>query len=302
MIKFSIIICTYNREKYIEGSLQSACEQIFNVENFEVLIVDNNSPDKTAEICNKFGEKYSDLNIRYILERNQGISFARNRGIQEAVGEYIVFLDDDETIHPNYLSRLNEYLSEYPQAKLCGTPVYPIYETIVPRWLSHFTLRLITGYFYKGNKVKILGAKDYPGTGHAIIRKELFDQYGNFNTELGRKGSSLLGAEDKDMFLRLIKNNIDCYYFPDIPIYHHIPAQKLTDEFFNKLTYSVGKSERIRTLSISKKEYRKRLIDECIKWAASFILCFGYIIILSPQKGIKLLQFRWNVTKGLLGK
>ncbi len=104
--------------------------------------------------------------------------------------------------------------------------------------MSHFTKRLITGYYYKGDKVKIVGPSDYPGGtgGHAIIKKELFEQYGNFNTELGgRKAKSLLGAEDKDMFLRLIENNVECYYFPGIPIYHHIPKEKLTVDFSKEL-------------------------------------------------------------------
>ena len=300
MIKFSIVICTYNREKYLRESLQSICEQAFSPENFEILVVDNNSPDKTADVCVDFISKYPLISIRYILETNQGISFARNRGIKEALGEYIVFIDDDETIKSDYLSKLDSYLIKYPEAQLCATPVYPVYEADKPKWLSHFTLRAITGYYYKGEEVKTLQGKDYPGTGHAIIKRELFEQFGYFSTELGRKGSSLLGAEDKDMFLRLIQNNIECYYFPDIPIYHHIPEYKLTNEFFSKLTYSIGKSERIRTKAISEKCYRDRLFSEVIKWGASFVLCIVYIF--SPSKGVKLIQFRWNVTKGLLGK
>lgn len=300
MIKFSIVICTYNRERYISKSLQSICEQSFSTESYEVLVIDNNSPDNTSKVCSEFINKYKNINIRYILETNQGISYGRNTGVKEALGEYIIFIDDDETINADYLDTLYSYLNQYPQAQLCATPVYPIYEANKPKWLSHFTLRPITGYYYKGDKVNILKGKDYPGTGHAIIKRSLFEQYGTFNTELGRKGSSLLGAEDKDMFLRFINNNIECYYFPDIPIYHHIPEYKLTDNFFKELTYSIGKSERIRTKSISNNCYLKRLFSELIKWVASFALCIFYIF--SPSKGIKLLQFRWNVTKGLLGK
>jgi len=168
--------------------------------------------------------------------------------------------------------------------------------------MSRFTQRLIGGYFDQGKEVKILEAKNYPGTGHTIIKKELYERYGNYNTELGRKGTSLIGAEDKDMFNRLKNNNIVCYYLPDIPIYHHIPPNKMTDEFFHKLTYSIGKSERIRTKAVSEKEFRNRLLSEGIKWGASVVLFAGYTLGLQPSKGFRLLQFRWNVTKGLLGK
>ncbi|WP_165025787.1 glycosyltransferase [Dysgonomonas sp. ZJ279] len=301
-MRFSIVICTYNREKYIGASLDSVCRQTFANDNFEIIVIDNNSPDKTADICRAYIEQYSQVQLRYILETEQGISFARNRGIKEAKGEFIVFIDDDETIDNFYLEKLDSYLTQYPDARLCATSVVPVYETEKPKWLSHYTMRLITGYYNKGSEVKTLGGKDYPGTGHAIIKKELFTLFGDFNTQLGRKGSSLLGAEDKDMFLRLIENNIDCYYFPDIPIYHHIPDSKLTNYFFHRLTYSIGKSERIRTKSISEKTYRKRLYSEMIKWSASIVLCLGYTLALSPSKGWKLIQFRWNVSKGLLGK
>lgn len=302
MIKFSFITCTYNRDRYIAQTLEAVCKQTFNPLDYEIIVIDNNSTDNTARICEEFRVKYSDLQFRYFKELNQGLSFALNRGIKEALGDYLIFVDDDETIVPEHLERLDSHLKNFPDALLIASPVIPMYEEAQPKWMSHYTQRLIGGYFNQGNQVKKLEAQNYPGTGHTIIKKELYEKYGYYNTELGRKGNSLLGAEDKDMFSRLKKNNIPCYYFPDIPIYHHIPCQKLTDQFFQKLTYSIGKSERIRTLSVSKKEYRKRLITEGIKWAASFILCLAYIITLSPQKGLRLLHFRWNVTKGLLNK
>ena len=301
-MRFSFITCTYNRDKYIGQTLQSVCDQKYPDNNYEIIVIDNNSTDNTASICEEFRAEYPNKNFRYFKEMNQGLSFALNRGIKEAQGEYLIFVDDDETIIPEHLERLDNHLRTYPEAVLCGTPVIPVYEIPEPKWMSRFTQRLIGGYFDQGKEVKILEAKNYPGTGHTIIKKELYERYGNYNTELGRKGTSLIGAEDKDMFNRLKNNNIICYYLPDIPIYHHIPPNKMTDELFHKLTYSIGKSERIRTKSVSEKEFRNRLLSEGIKWGASVVLFAGYTLGLQPSKGFRLLQFRWNVTKGLLGK
>lgn len=301
-MRFSFITCTYNRDKYIGQTLQSVCDQKYPDNNYEIIVIDNNSTDNTASICEEFRAEYPNKNFRYFKEMNQGLSFALNRGIKEAQGEYLIFVDDDETIIPEHLERLDNHLRTYPEAVLCGTPVIPVYEIPEPKWMSRFTQRLIGGYFDQGKEVKILEAKNYPGTGHTIIKKELYERYGNYNTELGRKGTSLIGAEDKDMFNRLKNNNIICYYLPDIPIYHHIPPNKMTDEFFHKLTYSIGKSERIRTKAVSEKEFRNRLLSEGIKWGASVVLFAGYTLGLQPSKGFRLLQFRWNVTKGLLGK
>lgn len=301
-MRFSFITCTYNRDKYIGQTLQSVCDQKYPDNNYEIIVIDNNSTDNTPSICEEFRAKYPNKSFRYFKEMNQGLSFALNRGIKEAQGEFLIFVDDDETIIPEHLERLDNHLRTYPEAVLCGTPVIPVYEIPEPKWMSRFTQRLIGGYFDQGKEVKILEAKNYPGTGHTIIKKELYERYGNYNTELGRKGTSLIGAEDKDMFNRLKNNNIVCYYLPDIPIYHHIPPNKMTDEFFHKLTYSIGKSERIRTKAVSEKEFRNRLLSEGIKWGASVVLFAGYTLGLQPSKGFRLLQFRWNVTKGLLGK
>ncbi|GHT03934.1 glycosyl transferase family 2 [Bacteroidia bacterium] len=297
-MKFSIIICTYNRAEYLRKSLESAAKQDFPTEDFEILVVDNNSPDATETVCDDLMRQYP--NIRYFKEMRQGVSYGRNRGMNEAQGKFIAFVDDDETIRSNYVYKLNEFFKTCPQAELCSLPVVPVFEAEPPKWMSSFTMRLITGAYDKGTVVKQVSAKDYPGTGHAVFKRDLFLKYGAFNTALGRKGSSLMGAEDKDFFLRLIQNNVACYYVPMAPIYHHIAANKLTEDFFNRLTLAIGQSERVRTLSISKKAYCKRLFSEAIKWAASFVLFVCYTVTFQIQKGIKLLQFRKNVTKGLL--
>ncbi|GBU07798.1 glycosyl transferase family 2 [Bacteroidales bacterium] len=298
---FSVLVCTYNRGQYLYSCLDSIALQDFDYHNFEILIIDNNSPDNTEQVCSDFAKKNPKLHIRYFKEMQQGISFGRNRGVREAKGDLIAFIDDDETIQRDYLSNLSIFFRDYPQASLCGGPVVPIYEVSKPKWLSPFTLRLITGAYDKGDAIKQLKEKDYPGTGHATLRKKLFDKYGLFNTDLGRIGNGLLGAEDKDFFFRLIQNHEPCYYLPTATIYHHIPAAKLTEDFFQRLTFGLGRSERIRTKSLSQKAFLKRLIlGEGIKWSASVVLFFYYLLRLEYPKGKKLLQFRYNVARGML--
>lgn len=299
---FSVVVCTYNRAKYLAPALESIALQEYSKENYEIIIVDNNSTDNTEEIYKSVANKYPEVGLFYFRELEQGISYGRNRGVKEAKGEIIAFIDDDETVDKDYLAKLNELFLNYSQAELCSGPVIPVYDSTPPNWLSPYTMRLITGAYYKGDKIKIVGPKDYPGTGHATFKKELFTKYGGFNTDLGRKGTSLMGAEDKDFFLRLINNGVACYYLPSAKIYHHIPDSKLTEDFFNRLTYAIGKSERIRTRLISKNAYFKRLFSEIIKWLASVVLFSYYTLTFNYSKGKKLIQFRYNVTKGLVGK
>lgn len=300
-MRFSIVTCTYNRAQYLPSTLLSLCKQDYSTNDYELVVIDNNSTDNTAEVCNDFIRQYPDTTIRYFKETNQGLSYALNRGISEAHGEFIAYIDDDETVEKNYLTVLDGYLRQNPKIEYMASIITPIYEGGEPRWMSPFTQRLIGGYFNEGNQVKLMSNGKYPGTGHTIIKRELYQRFGTYNTKLGRKGTGLMGAEDKDMAHRLMSGGIACYYLP-IPVYHHIPAYKLTDEFFAKLTYSIGKSERLRTKNTSNQAYRKRIISELVKWMASLVLCFFYCITFRPSKGFKLLSFRWNVSKGLLGK
>jgi len=298
--KYSVVICTYNRAASLCRALQSMAAQQFDASRFEVVIVDNNSSDDTEEQVADFIQNNPGLQVRYFKESNAGVSYARNRGVRESQGEYIVFLDDDETVWNDFLSHLDAFFKAYPHALLCAEPVVPLYEGTPPHWLSPYTEAMLTGAYHKGEHVKYLKTSDYPGTGHATFKRELFFKYGDFNTGLGRKGSSLLGGEDKDFFLRLINNGVTCYYVPEATIFHHIPSHKLTDEFFDKLTFSIGQSERLRTKNISRPAYYKRIASEVIKWGGTLTLSVYYLMQGQSHKGHKLIQFRANVTKGLM--
>lgn len=301
-MRFSVIFCTYNREKYIYNAMKSIAEQDFPHQDYEIVLVNNNSTDSTESICNQFREDYPQVGFRYFVETNQGLSYARNRGVAESRGEILVFVDDDATAFDYYLSSIDTLFKEHPAVSACGGPIVPVYEVEKPKWLSHYTEQLIGGALYEGDKIKPFRNGKYPGGGNSAFRKEIFDKYGLFNVDLGRKGAGLIGAEEKDLYDRLTRGGEQFYYLPQMGIYHYIPQKKLTEEYFKELTYSIGKSERIRTKGVSDKAYRSRTLSETKKWIGSFVLFFGYTVALSPAKGWKLLQFRWYVSKGLSGK
>ena len=83
----SIIICTYNREKYIGPLLESIAKNDYPKSEYEILLVDNNCTDNTHSICNMFAQQHADVKFRYVVEPEQGLSAARNKGIKEAKGD-----------------------------------------------------------------------------------------------------------------------------------------------------------------------------------------------------------------------
>jgi glycosyltransferase involved in cell wall biosynthesis len=295
----SIIICTYNREKYIYNCLKSVAENDFSFENYEIVLINNNSTDNTEYECKRFKNDLPQVNFRYFVEKNQGLSFARNRGITEAKGDILAYVDDDATINNIYLKTIADFFANNKNAFAAGGAILPVYETQEPKWFSHHTKILITTYKNEGKKIIEFKKGKFPGGGNSAYRKDVFEKIGLYNTDLGRKGASLIGAEEKDIFDKMRKKNMKFYYLPDMILYHIIPPEKLTQKYFDKLTFSIGQSEKVRTLNISKSKYFKRMIVEAIKWMATVLLFFRYLITFQMEKGAKLLLFRWNVTKGL---
>ena len=295
------IICTYNRAKYIGNLLESIAANDLPKSEYEILLVDNNCTDNTREICEAFAAAHKDVNFRYVVEPEQGLSAARNKGIKEAKGDSIVYIDDDALVDAHYLRSYAEWFDSHPETMACGGPIEPLYETAEPSWMTPFTKALLTAWMNYGDKVREYPKGRYPGGGNAAYRKEVFDKVGLFNTALGRKGGNLMGSEEKDIFDKMHSLNMQILYLPTPVLHHCIPQAKLEKDYFDRLTLQIGMSERQRTLAIGKGKYLKRLLAECVKWCGTIVLLCGYTISFHPVKGWKLVQFRCNVTRGLLG-
>lgn len=294
----SFIICTYNREKYIYECLSRLASNT-EKEGWEIILVNNNSTDNTAAECARFVEDYRPANYHYFIETQQGLSFARNRGIQEARGDWFVFLDDDAMVESDYIAHLKEHLSAHPEAAAYGGPIEPFFEGETPEWLSPWTMIYVSA-INMGDRVVVFPKNHYPIGANMGISREAIEQVGSFNTALGRVGNNLMGGEEKDIFNRMSAQEMPILYFPNIKVKHCIPPRRTTDEFIAKLGSGVGQSERLRTRKLGIVAYCMRLFSELIKWAATIVLWCYYTIQGLRPKGEILVLFRKNVTKGLL--
>jgi len=296
----SLIICTYNREEYIYNTLKYIAENNFSASEYEIVLINNNSTDNTENECNRFQNDYPEIPYRYFIEEKQGLSHARNRGIKETHGDILVFLDDDSFANENYLKNLKENIARYPDLAAFGGEIKPLFESgITPRWLSKWTLSWVSA-IYLGNKIMLFKGAKYPIGANMGIAKKWIEKTGDFNIALGRSKKNLMGGEEKDLFNRIKKGKGKIYYFPNVKVQHVIPEARTTDDYIIRMGQGIGMSEKLRTLDISKFAYLKRLLFEIIKWGASIVLLVEFCLKLQPQKGTKLILFRWNVTKGLL--
>lgn len=294
----SVVICTYNREQYIYECLSRVAKNTVK-DGWEIVLVNNNSTDNTAAECERFVKDYMPKNYRYFVETQQGLSFARNRGIAEAHGDWLVFLDDDAMVEPDYIANLQKNLKEHSEAKAFGGSIEPFFEGEAPAWLSPWTMIFVSAIDL-GNAVVPFKNKQYPIGANMGISRAAIERVGVFNTALGRVGNNLLGGEEKDLFNRIRQAGIEILYFPDIKVRHCIPPKRTTKEFIAKLGSGVGQSEKLRTQRIGTYAYMNRLLSECIKWCGTIVIWLYYAIQGHRSKGDILVIFRHNVTKGLL--
>lgn len=298
----SVIICTYNRDKFLYDALQHVAVNNFPTQEYEIVLVNNNSTDNTEAECQRFEKEYPQVNFRYFVETKQGLSHARNRGIQESQGDILIFLDDDSFVEVDYLHNLKVNMEQHPEAMAFGGKISPLFESgETPKWLCKWTYSWVSA-IDKGNKVIPFEGKSYPIGANMGFRKSCLERCGVFNTELGRSKKNMMGGEEKDIFNRIREQQLPILYFPDIHVQHVIPPQRTTRDYIVRLGEGIGMSERVRCLKFGKKALYKRYFSELIKWGASIILWCYYTVCLKPIVGNMLVLFRWNVTKGLVGR
>lgn len=121
-MKYSIIIPVYNVEKYIKKCVQSVLEQTYS--DFEILLVDDGSTDNSPAICDELSEK--DERIKVIHKQNGGVSFARNEGIRQAKGDYILFLDADDYISKDLLEFCDNYAKNNSEINVFNYSSYDV--------------------------------------------------------------------------------------------------------------------------------------------------------------------------------
>ena len=143
-MKLSVIICTYNRSSFLSKGLSAILAQmdLLYIDEVETLVVDNNSSDDTAEVFKEFQLSHPNINLRYFLEKQQGLSYSRNTGVKSAKGEFVAFVDDDAVIGPHWMSCLFDAIS-HVDAQVFGGPIYPRFEEPCPEWMDPKYLSLI---------------------------------------------------------------------------------------------------------------------------------------------------------------
>ena len=147
-----------------------------------------------------------------------------------------------------------------------------------------------------GKSIKPFPKGRIPGGGNMAMRRVVFERIGMFDTSLGRTGKQLIGGEESDLFERMAAAGMACYYVPRAVMYHIIPESKLTHDYFSRLAFNTGLSQRRRA------QIHNRMaglyVGEIAKWCATLLLC----LVHRPAQSRYLILMRWQISKGVFSR
>jgi len=245
-VDVSIIVCSFNRSSRLHDLLSQIVKQEAPPGlGWEIVVVDNNSTDSTAAMVRQFIQDHPRHNIQYLFEPAQGLSHARNRGVAEAKGELLAFTDDDVRIEKGWLSAIAEMISKREYLGFGGR-IIPSLPSDLPKWLvlkGPFALTkggVIVGH-NNGDEVKEYKDRmNRPIGANMFFRKEAFEKFGLFRTDLGKRGNEIYFGEDVEFCSRLEAGGARLLYVPRAVVYHPLDPSRLHKRVFRHYYYRLG--------------------------------------------------------------
>ena len=208
----------------------------------EFIVVDNNSDDDTPLVFEETGRGFTSR-IKYVFEHKSGLAYARNRGVREARGEIVAFTDDDVLIDKHWIQHIDRAFKEHYDAAGVGGKILPIWEAPQPYWLNSRWYSYLALMDY-GDLPAYMNTPNIWGANMAI-KSEMFKKYGLFDPNLGRRPGKLYSHEETDFFRRLKNAGEKLLYYPLAVIYHHIPANRISKNYFRKWRFDEGELQGI---------------------------------------------------------
>ncbi len=241
-MKFSLAICTHNHRTALQQTLAELKSLNIPSGTWELLIVDNASSDGTSEWLAQGTWRLQHIPCRCVQETALGVANARNRALREAKGEYVVFLDDDETPEQDWLQQI-EHIIDLHRPAAVGGRIRAQLPAKRPAWLSDELLGFLGELDY-GPEMQTLTELSRPiFTGNAAFHRQTVLDVGSFDVALGRRGTIQSGGEDTELYRRLVSRGNTVLWAPNAVIHHRIEPWKLHRAYFLQLHYRQGRME-----------------------------------------------------------
>jgi succinoglycan biosynthesis protein ExoM len=226
----TVCICTYKREEYLRRLLseleKQKTEDLFD---YSIVIVDNDRKESAKQAVTSYAQQ-SNMTIEYFVQPDQNIALARNKAVENARGEFLGFIDDDEFPCENWLVEFYKTIKRHEVDGILG-PVLPDYEKKPPEWV-------LKGHFFDRPTHHSGHVLDWTNTrtGNALLKKELFeDECQWFDPKHGS------GGEDRDFFRRKIDKGHVFIWCNEAPVFETVPPERWKKTFMVKRALLRGK-------------------------------------------------------------
>ncbi|MAS09667.1 glycosyltransferase family 2 protein [Salinisphaera sp.] len=239
-IQISVVMTTFNRSDLLAQTLDSLAAAAPNQLSWQLIVVDNASTDRTADVLASYAES---LPIVSLYEPVAGYARAKNRGLEQATGEIIVFTDDDVIVASNWLSALFDASQRWPDVNIFGGRIQPVLPDQLPPWLRSETMQTRMtrrfGYFYPRSDE---GFVDQSPIGcNLALRASVVGDL-RLDENRGADGSSnYLQSAETDFIGRLIARGERVLFVPDAYVDHIIRPGQLTLAAVNARAFRRGR-------------------------------------------------------------
>jgi glucosyl-dolichyl phosphate glucuronosyltransferase len=236
----SVVIATHNRADCLVETLHNFRRQTTR-QPWELIVVDNASTDTTAAVVHELGRTFP-VPLKYVFEPIPGKYRALNRGIRLASGRVVAATDDDALVAPDWLEQA-ERAFERLQCDFVGGPVRPIWGGPRPEWLPeksglHWKIIALQDH---GLETREYGCGiSWPLGVNVAYRRDAFERAGLFDPDLGRVAGTLRNQAQREWHLRARAAGLRGFYVPGLVVQHHVPASRLTRNYFRRWCYWHG--------------------------------------------------------------
>jgi succinoglycan biosynthesis protein ExoM len=230
IVHISVCVCTYKRPNHLAKLLDEVGRQRTDGSfRYSVVVVDNDAARSAEKVVQTFRQSFG-LDVIYAVEPIQNIALARNMAVENATGDFIAFLDDDEFPAPDWLLNLLRAFQKHPSDGILG-PVHPYFEQAPPRWL-------VRGKFCERKSHKTGSVLHWSDTrtGNVLFHSRIFKSgESRFDQKFGRSG-----GEDGVFFEKAIKEGKTFIWCQEAPVYETVLSERYTKAFYFKKAIRMG--------------------------------------------------------------
>lgn len=246
--RLSLVVATWNRASSLRLTLRALqAQEIRDEFDLEILVVDNGSTDDTPGVI-KDAASGARWPVRYLAEPRQGKSFACNRAIREARGEWLVFTDDDVLPEAGWAQALVDAMRLHG-ADAAGGPVRPLWQAAPGDWLTAAPLRQhvwgILALLDRG-EVPVMAKpteSNFLIGANMAFRAATLRRIGGFRTDLGPHGAMLMRGEDTELLARLQQRGGRVVYAPEAVVHHRVARERMSLAYARRRRFYGGYSD-----------------------------------------------------------